>query len=153
MTSDAAQRYVVCCLDQRLVVVVKGYRGRRISHANTKPICHSRASPVFEQGPHRRPRGKRIRHAFDAPDQGNAHVGNLRAVQLLLDHTKMDSTVRYLGVELEDDPAIARPSNFLQLAVFTKGPNRPFLDHAVISKGKDQRGRTEHRFEAGTRPK
>ena len=29
-------------------------------------------------------------------------MGNLRAVQLLLGHTKMDSTVRYLGVELED---------------------------------------------------
>jgi site-specific recombinase XerD len=26
----------------------------------------------------------------------------LRAVQLLLGHTKMDSTVRYLGVDLED---------------------------------------------------
>lgn len=29
-------------------------------------------------------------------------TGNLRAVQLLLGHAKMDSTVRYLGVELED---------------------------------------------------
>ncbi len=33
-------------------------------------------------------------------------TGNLRAVQLLLVHTKMDSTVRYLGVELEDALAI-----------------------------------------------
>ncbi|MCV6824879.1 MULTISPECIES: tyrosine-type recombinase/integrase [Halocynthiibacter] len=32
---------------------------------------------------------------------------NLRAVQLLLRHTKMDSTVRYLGVELEYAPDIA----------------------------------------------
>lgn len=29
-------------------------------------------------------------------------TGNLRAVQLLLGHTKMDSTVRHLGVKLED---------------------------------------------------
>lgn len=29
-------------------------------------------------------------------------TGNLRAVQLLLGHIKMDSTVRYLGVDLED---------------------------------------------------
>jgi len=29
-------------------------------------------------------------------------TGNLRAVQLFLGHTKMDSTVRYLGVDLDD---------------------------------------------------
>ncbi|MEL7098747.1 MAG: integrase [Pseudomonadota bacterium] len=34
-------------------------------------------------------------------------AGNLRAVQLLLGHTKVDSTVRYLGVELEDALSIA----------------------------------------------
>ena len=34
-------------------------------------------------------------------------TGNLRAVQLLLGHTKMDSTVRYLGVDIEDALAIA----------------------------------------------
>ncbi len=34
-------------------------------------------------------------------------TGNLRAVQLLLDHTKVDSTVRYLGIELEHALSIA----------------------------------------------
>ncbi|MDJ0626622.1 MAG: tyrosine-type recombinase/integrase [Rhodobacter sp.] len=34
-------------------------------------------------------------------------TGNLRALQLLLGHTKVDSTVRYLGVELEDALSIA----------------------------------------------
>lgn len=34
-------------------------------------------------------------------------IGNLRAVQLLLGHTKMDSTVRYLGVDLEDALSIS----------------------------------------------
>jgi hypothetical protein len=32
---------------------------------------------------------------------------NLRAVQLLLGHTKIESTVRYLGIEVDDAPAIA----------------------------------------------
>jgi integrase len=32
---------------------------------------------------------------------------NLRAVQLLLGHTKLESTIRYLGVEIEDALAIA----------------------------------------------
>ena len=34
-------------------------------------------------------------------------TGNLRAVQLLLGHTKVDSAVRYLGVELEAAFSIA----------------------------------------------
>lgn len=34
-------------------------------------------------------------------------TGNLRAVQLRLGHTKMDSAVRYLGIELEDALEIA----------------------------------------------
>jgi integrase len=33
--------------------------------------------------------------------------GNLRAVQLLLGHTKIESTVRYLGIEVDDALAIA----------------------------------------------
>jgi len=34
-------------------------------------------------------------------------TGNLRAVQLLLDHSKIESTVRYLGIEVDDALAIA----------------------------------------------
>ena len=60
---------------------------RRISHGNTKLTCHSM-------------RRTKVTQIYKK-------TGNLRAVQLLLGHTKMDSTVRYLGVELEDALAIA----------------------------------------------
>ncbi len=44
--------------------------------------------------------------------QAYKKTGNLRAVQLLLGHTEMDSTVRYLGVELEDALTIAEAIEF-----------------------------------------
>jgi site-specific recombinase XerC len=34
-------------------------------------------------------------------------TGTLRAVQLLLGHTKLESTVRYLGIEVDDALNIA----------------------------------------------
>jgi site-specific recombinase XerC len=34
-------------------------------------------------------------------------TGNLRAVQLLLGHTKIESTVCYLGIEVDDALAVA----------------------------------------------
>jgi integrase len=34
-------------------------------------------------------------------------TGNLRAVQLLLGHTRIESTVRYLGIEIDDAIEIA----------------------------------------------
>jgi len=36
-------------------------------------------------------------------------TGNLRAMQPLLGHTKLESTVRYLGVEVDDAIAISEP--------------------------------------------
>jgi hypothetical protein len=36
----------------------------------------------------------------------DAETGNLRAVQLLLGHTKLESTVRCLGIEVDDALAI-----------------------------------------------
>jgi integrase len=38
-------------------------------------------------------------------------TGNLRAVQLLLGHTKLESTVRYLGIEVDDALAIAEQTD------------------------------------------
>lgn len=38
----------------------------------------------------------------------NRETANLRAPQLLLDdHTKLESSVRYLGIEVDDAPSIA----------------------------------------------
>ena len=34
-------------------------------------------------------------------------TGNLRAVQLLLGHPKLESTVRYLGIEVDDALSIS----------------------------------------------
>jgi integrase len=38
-------------------------------------------------------------------------TGNLRAVQILLGHTKIESTVRYLGVEVNDALEIAEQTD------------------------------------------
>jgi hypothetical protein len=57
-----------------------------------------------------RPRSKSIWNALPTSDQGNAiyrRTGNLRAVQLLLGHTKIESTVRYLGIKVDDALSIA----------------------------------------------
>jgi integrase len=41
-------------------------------------------------------------------------TGNLRAVQISLGHTKIEGTVRYLGVDIEDALALAKATNVQQ---------------------------------------
>jgi site-specific recombinase XerC len=58
----------------------------------------------------RRAGSKAVRDAFTATHKSYLiyrRTGNLRAVQLLLGHTKIESTVRYLGIEVDDALAIA----------------------------------------------
>lgn len=38
-------------------------------------------------------------------------TGNLRAVQLLLGHTKIESTVRYLGIDVDDALELAEQTD------------------------------------------
>jgi len=38
---------------------------------------------------------------------------NLRAVHLLLDHSKLESTVRYLGIEVDDVLGIVQQTDVL----------------------------------------
>jgi site-specific recombinase XerC len=57
-----------------------------------------------------RSRPAEVRDAFHAPDQATLiyrRTSNLRAVQLLLGHTNIERTVRYLGVEVGDALEIA----------------------------------------------
>lgn len=52
-----------------------------------------------------RPRKAGVRHSFEAQDKASLiykATGNLRAVQILLGHTNIENTVRYLGVDVDD---------------------------------------------------
>src|SRR3954469_21128172 len=64
-------------------------------------VCSNR-SPL---GPRGRPKQRFLRNALNAPNKAALiyrQTKNLRAVQLLLGHTKLESTVRYPGIAVED---------------------------------------------------
>jgi hypothetical protein len=55
-----------------------------------------------------------LRDPLDAAHQGVAdyrRTKNLRAVQLLLGHSKLESTVRYLGIEVDDALELAEQTD------------------------------------------
>jgi site-specific recombinase XerC len=57
-----------------------------------------------------RTRCRVVWHPYDASNESDTYLSkdqNLRAVQLLLGHTKLESTVRYLGIEVDDALEIA----------------------------------------------
>lgn len=55
-------------------------------------------------------------------------IGNLRAVQMLLGHTKIESTVRYLAVELGDALAISEGIDLRRSRSSEGGISRPRPD-------------------------
>ncbi|XSC43277.1 tyrosine-type recombinase/integrase [Bradyrhizobium sp. RDT10] len=85
--------------------LVHGSSRSRPQHDNA-PICAARIGMDRK----RRARPKAVWHALTTTYKATLiyrRTGNLRAVQLLLGHTKIESTVRYLGIEVDDALAIA----------------------------------------------
>ncbi len=73
----------------------------RSAPCDGSPICAHRA----ELDRRRRDGQQRVWHAFDTPHQGGADLPQDRqsaSGPLLLGHTKIESTVRYLGIEVDD---------------------------------------------------
>ena len=71
------------------------------NHAHRDPTTRSLQAGSLEQGSLDRP------EAPTKAAQIYKKTGNLRAVQLLLGHTKLESTVRYLGIEVDDALSIS----------------------------------------------
>lgn len=76
-------------------------RGGAAGHLSTRQYARIVASWVLALGPDR--------HAYGTHSMRRTKASliyrrtkNLRAVQILLGHTKLESTVRYLGIEVED---------------------------------------------------
>lgn len=87
------------------------------------------------------PGGERLRHAFDEAHKGGADLqkrGNLRAVRLLLGHTKMDGTVRYLGVDIEDALSLSEGIDLQpNCRPAQRGAGRPIVDaRCSLSNGR-----------------
>jgi hypothetical protein len=96
----------------------RGIPSKRCYHCSGPPVLDTSSQVGFMRAltyqlcPASAPLGRKQRlaasylwHAYDEADEGRPDLpqtGNLRAVQLLLGHTKLESTVRYLGIEVDD---------------------------------------------------
>jgi len=81
-------------------------RRRSLAHLSTRQYARivkrwvaSAGLPPSDYGTHSMRRTK--------PTLIYRRTHNLRAIQLLLGHTKLESTVRYLGIEVEDALALS----------------------------------------------
>jgi hypothetical protein len=61
-------------------------------------------------------------------------TGNLRAVQLLLGHTKLESTVRYLGIEVDDALNLAEQVELWSSATGVM-PVVAYAQQAIVGRG------------------
>jgi site-specific recombinase XerD len=59
-------------------------------------------------------------------------TGNLRAVQILLGHTKIESTVRYLGVDIEDRSPLQKARRYSDLKISSTSAPRSYVP-AIVS--------------------
>ena len=78
----------------------------RASHLSTRQYAWPVDEWVVGPGLRREEYGTHSLRRTKAPIIYKA-TGNLRAVQILLGHTKIENTVRYLGVDVEDALALA----------------------------------------------
>ena len=64
-------------------------------------------------------------------------TGNLRAIQILVGHTKIENTVRYLGVDIEDALELAEHTRFdnVRPRSGAKLLGKAFRIFAVLSSG------------------
>lgn len=90
-------------------------------HEGTIYICRPRAkrrtgldlpirAPLLDMGEQYRTRSDGIRHPLTAEDQCSTCLSEdrqFRAFQLLLDHPKIESTVKYPGIEVDDAIEVA----------------------------------------------
>lgn len=79
-------------------------------------------------------------------------TGNIRAIQILLGHTKMENTVRYLGVDVEDALLLAECTEVQPEKRPLGRPDRPLLGcltYARIVRDWVGRGRPNFRLRIG----